>query len=333
MKSIYEFAALLTTAVRKIKALEGKNLDVIQDELGFMLHREGASYINYLRRGNIPGNVSDLEALTRVLRDRQGLAEPDIERFLRLGGHPNPQVVEFSSQMPSPHPPHVTHTPSNDGAGDHSQLYPDGAFVTGPPITKPHQFFGRERELRRIFAWCRKVPMSHIALVGPKRSGKTSLLQYLTRIHTADGLRDGQKQDWLPNHKSYRWVWIDFRDSRARKLESLLRHMLAELDLPAPNATVPCDLDTFMDIAAEPQHWQWPTIIVMDNIDVGLRAPDLGQAVWDSLRALTSITTEGNLAFIVSAHDDPARLADEHAMTSHFWLSRLKRESGHKSEK
>ena len=193
--------------------------------------------------------------------------------------------------------------------------------MTGPPITNPCQFFGRERELRRIFAWWRQAPMSHVALVGPKRCGKTSLLHYLARIHvTPPGdLRAGQKQDWLTSAKDYRWVWVDFRDARMRKLDSLLRHILSDLGLRVPDASEPCDLDTFMDITATPQRWQRPTIIVMDNIDAGLSAPDLGQALWDSLRALVSFATEGNLAFIVSAHEDPVRLAIQNTQTSHFF--------------
>jgi len=77
--SAQDFADLLTMAVRKIKAIEGKNLEVIQDELGFALGREGASYINYLRRPNLPSSQVELEALTRALFNRRGLEATEVE--------------------------------------------------------------------------------------------------------------------------------------------------------------------------------------------------------------------------------------------------------------
>ncbi len=196
-KSPNEFADLLTAAVRKIKAINDKNLDAIQDELGYALGRDGASYILYLRRGNLPTDARDLETLARALVAGRGLARDELLRFLRAGGHADPQAAT-AALWPNPSQPpmsaHNGYTPT------------EGPFVTGPPVAQPRQFFGRERELKRIFNWWRRTPMSHVALVGPKRSGKTSLLHYLRGIHAmpADSLRPDQKRDWLPNAHHYK---------------------------------------------------------------------------------------------------------------------------------
>jgi len=54
--------------------------------------------------------------------------------------------------------------------------------VVGVPIVLPCQFFGRTQVLNQIHcAWDKQVPES-IAIIGPKRSGKTSLLNYLIHI-------------------------------------------------------------------------------------------------------------------------------------------------------
>ena len=313
-----EFAGLLTTALRRIKANTNKTIDTIKDELGYGLDRDtGGSFIDYLRRGNVPAHVAELEALSKQLFHLHALDEAELSRFLHAGGHPNPRAATQS----------VIGAANKNGSRNGSMasqgsqpqpIQPDGAFVAGPPVTRPRQFFGRERELRRIFAWWRQLPMSHIALIGLRRSGKTSLLHYLRRIHDAspNSLRPGQKQDWLPNAKSYRWAWVDFQDARMGKLEQLLKHLLTELGIAVP---AQLDLDTFMDIATEPHCWDRPTVIIMDDIAAGLRAPELKQPLWDSLRALVSSATDGNLAFIVSAHDDPARVADEQSKTSRFF--------------
>jgi serine/threonine protein kinase len=189
-------------------------------------------------------------------------------------------------------------------------------FVAGPPIIAPRQFFGRERELKRIFGLWQRFPLQHVALVGPKRSGKTSLLHYLKNITQAEPaeLRPGQRGDWLPHPERFQWVFIDFQDVRMTRRERLLRHILSSLDMPVPS---PCDLDTFMDVFS--QHLQRPTVILMDEIGAGLASPELDQSFWYSLRSLVSHHTAGHLAFVLTSHSSPAQLAQDRGKPSPFF--------------
>lgn len=190
------------------------------------------------------------------------------------------------------------------------------SFIAGPPISQPHHFFGREEELTRIFGWWRTEPLAHVTLIGPRRSGKTSLLRHLQAIVTSPpaALRVKQKQDWLPNPQRYRWVWVDFQDPRMRQRERLLRHLLTGFGLAAP---MPCSLETFMDVACA-QLWREPVIVLMDELGAGLAAPELDQPFWWALRALTQ-ATDGQLAFAIAAHDSPMRLAEDQGKTSPFF--------------
>ena len=189
-------------------------------------------------------------------------------------------------------------------------------FIAGPAIAHPQLFFGRELELTRIFGWWRTAPMTHVALIGPRRSGKTSLLRYLPAIVRSEAavLRARQKYDWLPNPQRYRWVWVDFQDPRMRQPERLLAHLLRGFGLAAPS---PCSLETFMDVACS-HRWGEPVIVLMDELGAGLAAPDLDQSFWWALRALTQ-ATDGLLAFAIAAHDSPMRLAEEQGKTSPFF--------------
>ena len=67
-----------------------------------------------------------------------------------------------------------------------------------PPIIAPRQFFGRERELKRIFGLWQRFPLQHVAVLGAKRSGKTSLLHFLKTITLAEPaeLHPGKRSDW-----------------------------------------------------------------------------------------------------------------------------------------
>lgn len=122
-------------------------------------------------------------------------------------------------------------------------------FVVGPPIAHPRAFFGRERELKRLFNLLKRSPLQNAAIIGPRRSGKTSLLQYLQTITTTprDQVRPDQRADWLPQPERYRWIFVDFQDPRLGSQEGLLRHLLASLELPVPD---PCDLEHFLDSVA-----------------------------------------------------------------------------------
>ena len=55
-------------------------------------------------------------------------------------------------------------------------------FITGTPITHPRNFFGRHRELKRLFDLLKRHPLQNAAIIGKRRSGKTSLLHYLKLV-------------------------------------------------------------------------------------------------------------------------------------------------------
>jgi hypothetical protein len=306
-----QFAELLTLAVRRIKAVENKTIEIIQDELGYLVGHAGHSFITYLRKGHVPSDQGALEKLTTALWQRHGLTVDECVRFLRYGGHPHP--ADATAELTAG-PQHGSRA---QPANDHPPPLDDELFVAGPPITQPRQFFGRERELARIFTWWRRAPLHQITVVGPRRSGKTSLLHYLAKITVAPPatLRPGQRQDWLPTPTHYDWVQIDFQDARMRKQQGLLSHLLRSLGLPIPE---PCTLDRCMDVLTD-YPWSRPTIVLMDELSAGLQAPELDQEFWWSLRALLSHVTEGNLAFLVAAHASPETLAADADKSSPFF--------------
>jgi hypothetical protein len=190
-------------------------------------------------------------------------------------------------------------------------------FIAGPPIMHPRGFFGRERELKRLFNLLKSLPLQNAAIVGPRRSGKTSLLQYLKNITIAPParLRPGQHTDWLPQPERYRWIFVDFQDPRVGSRKGLLRYLLACLDLPVPD---PCDLERCMDVISHGLHT--PTVILLDEIGAALqRCPELDNPFWEGLRSLATNQTEGNLAFAMAAHEPPDQLAGHTGHSSPFF--------------
>jgi DNA-binding SARP family transcriptional activator len=176
-------------------------------------------------------------------------------------------------------------------------------FIAGPPITNPSHFFGRERELKRLGSMLRQRPLQNAAIIGPRRSGKTSLLHYL------------RLSDWLPQASGYRWIFVDFQDARLGRQETLLRTLITEMGLDVPE---PCHLESFMDVVSE--QLQRPTVILLDEIGVALtRYPELDDAFWESLRSLATNQVDGNLGFVLSSAQPPDVLAQHQGLGSPFF--------------
>jgi hypothetical protein len=318
-KSSTRFAELLTQAVRRIAVQHRTKIQVVQDELGYALGREtGGVSIEYWRKKHVPSKLSEAEMLARELMQRGGLIDQaELEKFLTYAGHPDPAGLAREIIDGRPHLASGPAQPDEPVIDAALRLEEHPAFIVGPPITHPHYFFGRERELKRLFNLLKRRPLQNAAIIGPRRSGKTSLLHYLKQVTRTppDQLRPNQRSDWLPSPMHYDWILVDFQDSRLGSREGLLRYLLTQLDLSIPD---PCDLDRFMDIVS--RELRTPTVVLFDEIGVALqRYPDLDDSFWEGLRALATHPVGGNLAFVLAAQESPAELARHNELGSPFF--------------
>jgi hypothetical protein len=294
------FAALLDKAVRRIHAESGRPINAIEDDLGNLLNRSGRFYIQHLRKGNLPGNRADAEKLVRELVARGVLNREDCIRLLRSADIGDAVVI--ATQLYSPPATNETFV---------GKATPEALISISKPVS-PTQIVGRAREMRQIFNWWNKSPMQDGIITGPRRSGKTSLLRYLEQ-----SLKHGHAL--LPGGASYRVISIDFSLSRLCQIQPLLKHLLHGLGLDEPEVPDSCDLETFMDIVTSCNCWQVPTVFLIDEVDLGLKSPELTTAFWNNLRYLVNNVTEGNLAFLLACKDNPADVAKHEGKTSHFF--------------
>ncbi|VAW32799.1 hypothetical protein MNBD_CHLOROFLEXI01-2704 [hydrothermal vent metagenome] len=246
--------------------------------------------------------LQQFEQCRQLLADELGVDVSEetavLYQQIRQGTFTKPtkkQNSPFASDTQSPSPVHpLTRSPAH---------LTNSPFIAGPPITQPAQFFGRERELKRLGMMLRQRPLQNAAIIGPRRSGKTSLLHYL------------RLSNWLPQATNYRWIFIDFQDARLGKQEALLRTLLNGMTLPVPE---PCRLESFLDVVCD--QLRQPTVILFDEIGVALsRYPELDDAFWESLRSLATNQVDGNLGFVLSSSQPPDVLAQHQGMGSPFF--------------
>lgn len=192
---------------------------------------------------------------------------------------------------------------------------PEMVPIPGLPISHPSQFFGQIDVLKRIRrAWQQPLNLQHVAVIGERRSGKTSLLKYLQHIATVPStdLRPDQPQgwnQWMPHN--FQFAFVDFQRITMSKPESLIKNILKQLNLEAPE---PCDLMTFSEVLED--ELDKPTIILMDEVGAGLQSPDLDRVFWSNLRSLGSI---GQLGLVITAHEPIHTLAKDSNKESPFF--------------
>ncbi|MCP4701614.1 MAG: ATP-binding protein [Gammaproteobacteria bacterium] len=234
--------------------------------------------------------------------DKLRLSETEKSEFFRAVGCP-----DFSAPPPSEPEDNIPEKPEQP---------PRPEF--GHSIRHPSQFFGREALLRRIkHFWSRGRALQHIAFIGPRRSGKTSLLDYLryaARVPRED-LRPSQPQgwgDWLP--ESFQFVAVDFQKAEMCQADTLLCYILEQLGLGVPQ---PLDLVRFtqrLETAITR-----PAVILMDEIGAGLEADGLDAIFWNNLRALGNNCAGGKLGLAVTSHEDVDKLAHDCGKSSPFF--------------
>jgi len=151
--------------------------------------------------------------------------------------------------------------------------------VTTRPILYPHQFFGRNVLLKQILNhdWA-NLPLQHVIVSGHEKSGKSSLLNYFKAIHEITDENFQCNHGLLPN---YHWVLVDFERAIMHRPDNLLRQVLYELDLLYDHQCGWIDLIEILTAALNQ-----PTIILIDNIEKGLRLPELTERFWWNLGAL-----------------------------------------------
>lgn len=181
---------------------------------------------------------------------------------------------------------------------------PPPPFLVHRPLDRPDQFYGRAGILRTLFGWWQQAPLTSVVLIGPRVSGKTSLLRHLVHLAGGGGLRPDQDAPWLPQPGRLRVLVCDFTDPRLCRPAGLLRHLSATLCLPAEAGR---ELDSFIDAAMAAV--RGPTLVLFDHLEAVLPPSGAGDlvrdALWDGLRALTCNYTGGQLAFVGAAQRVP----------------------------
>ena len=186
-------------------------------------------------------------------------------------------------------------------------------FTYGNPISDPRRFFGRDREVEQIFGRLRNEEFESSSLVGDRRIGKTSLLNYLSdlSVRAAYGLGPGD----------YIFVYVDLEmvdetmgpEQLWRRLLVLMRRhcmdqgvteLLAAMD-PAERLDMFVLDEIFQQVDDRGQH----VLFLLDEFEHVTANANFGPDFYYGLRSLilhhqVALVTSSRLELIELCHSD-----------------------------
>ncbi len=194
---------------------------------------------------------------------------------------------------------------------------PDNPFTYGNPISDPRRFFGRQRETELIFSRLRNAEFESSSLVGERRTGKTSILNYL-----AD--RDVRRGYDL-NPGTHMFVYVDLQmvnqeTTPVRLWQRWLRQMGRVCQDPVVHQAIDeirqqDAIDNFIladlfDIIDEKKQY---VVFLLDEFEKVTENPNFDT---DFFYGLRSLAIQHNLALVTSSRRELIELCHSEAIRS-----------------
>lgn len=173
-------------------------------------------------------------------------------------------------------------------------------YIVGHPIKYPADFYGRQAEVARFFEIIGGTQAQSVTVLGVRRAGKTSFLQYISNAQTV--------RNHLPHPENITMIYLDISTCKTPadfyyRLLLRLRYALGEIDTTVlwqpspPTATNMYDVEAYL--------CQFPNqriILLLDEFD-HIRTDTFTPEFLIELRAMTSVM-EYDLAFVTASYRD-----------------------------
>jgi serine/threonine protein kinase len=164
-------------------------------------------------------------------------------------------------------------------------------------IKHPRDFFGREKEIRKIYSRLDAPQPQSISVVGDRRIGKSSLLNF---VYTKKNRRQ-----YMQNYDSAIFVYLDFQntvDNDVTKFIDLLFNVFSfETGNVTKYTTRPKTLDQLKSVIAELHDEGKRIIVMMDEFELITRNENFEEDFFSFLRSLAN---SFRVAYVTSSRDE-----------------------------
>jgi serine/threonine protein kinase len=170
-------------------------------------------------------------------------------------------------------------------------------FLNRVMISDPSEFFGRERDIRRIYSRLDAPRPQSISVVGERRIGKSSLLYHVYRTRN--------RKEHMHNHADAIFVYLDFQQDLQfdvpRFIDFVFNMLSYENKADRDYAKREKTLDELKNVIHELHDAGKRIVILMDEFEVITRNPRFEAQFFALLRALANTY---RVAYVTSSHED-----------------------------
>ena len=174
---------------------------------------------------------------------------------------------------------------------------PRNPYLNRVMIRHREDFFGRDQEIRRIYARLNATPPGSMSIVGDRKIGKSSLLNYV--------YNRASRLQYLEQHDRTVMVFLDFQQEKNMSVESFVRELLgiANLELRGRLDVSDCALrlEGIRDMVQRLDAAGYRLTILLDEFEAITTNPNFNLEFFSFLRFLAN---HYNVSYITSSARD-----------------------------
>jgi len=182
-------------------------------------------------------------------------------------------------------------------AGGTPRATPRNPYLNRVMIKNAEDFFGRQQEVKRIFARLNATPPGSISIVGERKIGKSSLMNYV--------YMRSQRQKNLEQPEKMVMVFLDFQQEKDMSMESFVRLLIgmADCELRGRLDVSGCalSLDGVKDMVQRLDAAGLRLAILLDEFEIVTTNPSFDLEFFSFLRYLAN---HYNVAYLTSSARD-----------------------------
>ena len=174
---------------------------------------------------------------------------------------------------------------------------PRNPYLNRTMIKRKEDFFGRAQEIKRIYARLNATPPGSVSIVGDRKIGKSSLLNYV--------YAQGNRQQNLESADKTVMVFLDLQQQKSMSMESFVRTLLgiADFELRGRLDIKDCalNLDGVRDMVQRLDEAGFRVAILLDEFEAVTTNPNFNLEFFSFLRYLAN---HYNVSYLTSSARD-----------------------------
>ena len=177
---------------------------------------------------------------------------------------------------------------------------PRNPYLNRVMIRQTADFFGRRREVSKIFARIGAARPQSVSIVGERRIGKSSLLHYLCQPEI--------RRHYLDDPDTYTFVFIDLQEQRDIGISAFFENLFQAIEQAQGRSRppgLPADYETARRALRRLQEEGRKIVLLFDEFDAITRNPNFPEEFFSFLRA---VANKYDVAYVTTSRQDLQQL-------------------------